>query len=664
MRFIVPFLVLSLAAFGQQDTMRHDTTIVKSLDLKRITIPNLESIRIVIPLRYKFVYRRDDIDALQPVDLGDMLQHSAGVNIKSYGGLGGLKSVSIKGLGSQHVGVVKDGFAIRNLQTGQINLAQIHTDEIEMMYDSDYGFNDIRLPVSAVVQGNFIGINTFSAYKGYYPYQVRANVRGGSFGLYDTYAGVKRNFNNLFLSTFIKVRGAQNNYGYSFENGNQRVEGLRANNKYFDANWGFSFGGENEKNLYYRILYSGTKIEQQLPGAVILYNETADELLTTDNHVINADLTKAINNSHFRVYSGYNYQRLFYRDPSYLNSAGELNATYINQYSNLGLNYLWKNSPRKYEFKAGIEYGVGLLRSIEGNVPNPIRNQLQSYIGGRRYFSKSNLSVQLSSQFIGDVTTVNKKNYLSLNPQVAYNIEERGKRRWEQTFEYKSTYRMPTFNELYYNNIGNVELEPEKTEQFTYRNTFQLNIRVPVYFKADVYSNIVRDKIVAIPTKNLFTWSMQNVGQVFSFGSSVSLKTKLYVGTRQHVLDLDANYTYQKSVDITEKDSPTYFHQIAYTPEHSANFSLSYNYKQLGLRVSNQFISYRYVLNENIDANLIDGFLLTDLAVFYQPQFLSYKQKMKVQFTVKNIFNQSYSVIQSYVMPGRNYLITLSYALH
>ncbi|NRA10956.1 MAG: TonB-dependent receptor, partial [Crocinitomicaceae bacterium] len=103
--------------------------------------------------------------------------------------------------------------------------------------------------------------------------------------------------------------------------------------------------------------------------------------------------------------------------------------------------------------------------------------------------------------------------------------------------------------------------------------------------------------------------------------------------------------------------------QVAYTPEHIANFDVAMEFKGFGVSFSNNFISGRYALNENIESNLVEGYLISNVAVNYNFK-LNKKNKLKIQANVKNVFNKSYAFVRSFVMPGRNYLISLSYALN
>ena len=83
----------------------------------------------------------------------------------------------------------------------------------------------------------------------------------------------------------------------------------------------------------------------------------------------------------------------------------------------------------------------------------------------------------------------------------------------------------------------------------------------------------------------------------------------------------------------------------------------------MGFGIANNYVSMRFALNENIDQNRVQDYLLSDLFITYS-FVLKKGQKIKLQANVKNIFDSSYVYVRSFVMPGRNFLISMSYALH
>ena len=51
----------------------------------------------------------DELSKLNSNSVADALRYFAGVQVKDYGGVGGIKTVNIRSMGTNHTGVVYDG---------------------------------------------------------------------------------------------------------------------------------------------------------------------------------------------------------------------------------------------------------------------------------------------------------------------------------------------------------------------------------------------------------------------------------------------------------------------------------------------------------------------------------------------------------------------------
>jgi outer membrane cobalamin receptor len=110
---------------------------LRFLSFSQLTERELQEVRVRDSLRNNAekvqAMRRSVIMELQGEDLGQLMQKFAGVAIRSYGGLGGLKTISVRSLGSNHSSIIVDGFTLINNQTGQINLGQVQTESLESL---------------------------------------------------------------------------------------------------------------------------------------------------------------------------------------------------------------------------------------------------------------------------------------------------------------------------------------------------------------------------------------------------------------------------------------------------------------------------------------------------------------------------------------------------
>ena len=73
----------------------------------------------------------DELQRLNSNSVADALRYFAGVQVKDYGGVGGIKTVNIRSMGTNHTGVVYDGVELGNAQNGQIDLGQFSLDNME-----------------------------------------------------------------------------------------------------------------------------------------------------------------------------------------------------------------------------------------------------------------------------------------------------------------------------------------------------------------------------------------------------------------------------------------------------------------------------------------------------------------------------------------------------
>ena len=223
---------------------------------------------------------------------------------------------------------------------------------------------------------------------------------------------------------------------------------------------------------------------------------------------------------------------------------------------------------------------------------------------------------------------------------------------------------MPSFNDLYYGQTGNIRLKPEQAQQYniglTYGKQFE-GLVSSLSATVDAYANRVTDKIVATPTKNLFIWSMVNLGKVDIKGIDVTANICL-TPFEGYLLTLSGNYTYQRALDVTcsDPDSPesmTYKHQIAYTPRVSGSGQAVLETPYVNLSYAMLFSGKRYVLGQNITKNRLDGY--TDHSVSAYRDFRFRKMTTSLRIEVLNLLNKNYEIVKNFPMPGRSFRVTV-----
>lgn len=96
--------------------------------IETVTVQGRRSVPSIIPAQ---TLSGAELEKLSANSVADAIRYFSGVQIKDYGGIGGLKTVNIRSMGSQHVGVFYDGIQLGNAQNGQIDLGRFSLDNME-----------------------------------------------------------------------------------------------------------------------------------------------------------------------------------------------------------------------------------------------------------------------------------------------------------------------------------------------------------------------------------------------------------------------------------------------------------------------------------------------------------------------------------------------------
>jgi vitamin B12 transporter len=221
---------------------------------------------------------------------------------------------------------------------------------------------------------------------------------------------------------------------------------------------------------------------------------------------------------------------------------------------------------------------------------------------------------------------------------------------------------MPTLNDLYYTFVGNVDLDPEYTNQynlgFTYSKSFSHSWLRYIEVQTDVYYNEVENKIIATPTSNFFRWTMINLGKVEIRGIDAALQTGWQIG-REFRLNGRINYTYQKAQDFTDPYDEFYGGQIPYIPWHSGSAAVNANWRSWEANYSFIYTGERYSSQANILANYQLPWYTSDLSVAKTQRIGP--GDLKLTLEINNLFNQQYEVVICYPMPGINFKLIAQY---
>ena len=220
----------------------------------------------------------------------------------------------------------------------------------------------------------------------------------------------------------------------------------------------------------------------------------------------------------------------------------------------------------------------------------------------------------------------------------------------------KKSFRLPTFNELYYTEVGNASLKPETAIQYNLGFVLSTDSGPSwlgsLSLQADGYYNTVHDKVVAYPKGQQFRWTMLNLGRVHIAG--VDVQAQADIRPARHLgLSARLQYTFQQARDVTSPSLSYYEDQIPYIPRHSGSAIIALSYKGFDFNYSFIYVGERYSQQENIPVNHVQPWYTSDLGLTYRVRIGKVEARFAVE--VNNLFSQDYDVILNYPMPKRNY---------
>jgi vitamin B12 transporter len=598
---------------------------------------------------------KDKIQNKLANDLGQLLTLFPGLQVKNYGDVGGLKTVSFRSLGAGHTALVQDFTSLSTTQSGQADLSNIPADFVEKIELITLSPTRANIPIHAKLAGAVIQVESRHSSISTSQPKIILGAQAGSFDQYEGYLLLQKRFKKWTGTLTGKIRSYGGSYPYKYLNGNTLTQDKRQNNsllEYFGTG-SIQFSLNQHHQFQFRI--SGNEYQKELAGAVIFYNSNAAQYL--NGYGLNGSFNHQFKKNKWTVFSSMNYQKnnLQYVDSTYLNSLGYLDQRFYSSQLDF-------QSQVVYSFSKNLEILLGsslISETLDGKslVGKPNRNTSES-IFGIEWKAVGRILAQIGTQGIFEKRDTTLKTQWNLLPAVSWSFDLGKKNKLSLVYRY--TCRQPTFSELYYQQIGNTKLRTEKAQIASVRYELVLPFLKGVsQTMIQPFYSLINDKILAIPTKNLFIWSIQNIGK--SDATGIEFMEFIQKKIKNHTLGARLNYTFQYTRDLSDSKSTTYRNILSYSPLHSGSLEFDYSLKKFSCFLLLSYLGERYALNQNIPSNLLDDYWLLDAGVAYT-QVLK-QHELTVRVTVNNITNQQYSYINYFAMPGIHFNIRLQYAL-
>ena len=668
--FTIHYSLFTISAQSKLDSLQH---------VREIVVVSKPAMREVVPSQK---LNGEMLEKLNTHSVADALRYFSGIQLKDYGGVGGIKTVNIRSMGTHHLGISYDGIQLGNAQNGQIDLGQFSLDNVEEITLYNGQKSAIFQPASDFGHAGAIYIRTRTP-------EFSRSQESGARSQENTHLKFKTQygssdmfrFSTLWEQKISETLSSSVSAGFLTASGKYKFHYERRYPNGETA-WDTTAVRQNgdihaeriEANLFGRLYQGSWQVKGYLynsargiPGAIVnnvwRRGERQQDLNTFVQAAFDKNVGDGFSTRWLAKYAYYNTHYVnkdttqlpvdnrYKQQEIYLSTANVLELL-PNWSASLSYDFKWNKlnaDTYNFAFPTRVSNLVSLATAIDYKHLKAQGSILATFINDKTH---------RRGEFAGMDTN---KSLTKFTPALFVNIYPFQGTFFSLRAYVKKSFRMPTFNDLYYTDHGNANLVPESALQydvgFALNKHFEHGFVRHAEMHFDAYYNTVHDKIVAYPKGQQFRWTMLNLGKVHIKGIDVEAEADCSVGCGV-TATFRAQYTYQDARDVTDPNDSYYKHQIPYIPWHSGSAILGLNYKNWDLNYSFIYAGERYDEQENIMYNHMEPWYTSDLSLRYK--FTVYSLQFTAQAEVNNVLDQDYEVIVNYPMPGRNYTLTLS----
>ncbi len=616
------------------------------------------------------------LENLAATNVADAMRYFSGVQLKDYGGVGGVKTIDVRSMGSSQTGVFYDGLPLGNAQNGQIDLGKYSLDNVEDITVYNGQKSRVLQPARDFASATAVYIRSRRPRlpEGK-PWALTARFRTGSFGLVNPSLRLDLRLSERVTATINgEITEASGKYRFRyrsfFSDGTlawdttaTRLNGDLHSQRVEASVYGSpDGGGEWQAKVYF---YNSDK---GIPGAIVNNVWKNSQRQWDRNFFLQGNWRTSPSE---RVQLLFNAKcaldRMRYLNPDttlmHIDNTFHQQETYLSAASRFILTDDWD---------AGVaaDWQWDRLTCNMVNFARPTRHTLlaalsSSYAtGGFRAEGSLLLTVAADRTHAGGLTLRHTRTRWS--PALAATWTLPGSTGLRLRGFFKRIFRMPTFNDLYYTDVGNADLRPETVTQYdlglTWRHTSAGRLPLSIELTADAYHNRVTDKIIAVPKgTGQYRWMMMNIGRVRITGLDATASATLTLPL-EVTLHGRLTYTWQRARDYTDPsddgDGGTYRGQIAYIPLHSGSATTRLEWRGLHAGYSFIYVGERWHTSANIPANHEQPWYTHDLTFGWRQR--AGRCVLDLTAEINNLLDQQYDVIRNYPMPGRNFRFTLS----
>lgn len=602
--FLPVLLLLCQIIMAQQDSIVQLREVVIS-DTQLRNFSNTQSVQKL----------NDSVINTNASSLTSLLNYNTVIYFKENG-LGMVSSPSFRGTTAQQTAVIWNGININSQLNGQTDFNTMNT--------RDFNSISVRAGGGSVIYGSSaiggsIHLNSELDFKKQFTNEVRVNY--GSFNTLGMHYGTTISNGNFSAAISFTRNSSDNDYDYVNHDG-KNLNGQYYNNS-LNAVAGYKFSNKNRLTLYSYFFDGERHFSLIFPSEIKTKyrdNNTRNMLeWVGDYGRFTSKLKAAFLQEEYRYFQnikneGYTYGKV---------------ESVIGKYDLL--------------FKANDSFKVNTVIDFTQNkgYGSDIANKTR-YIGSASLL----LSHTLGSRFMYEAG-VRKELTNNYQSPVLFSLGTKFKATPFYTLKLNTSknFRIPTFNDLYWQGAGNNDLKPETSWQGEVGNDFTFGD-----FTASLtgYYIKIKDMLRWVPTGNV--WRPVNTDRVKTYGAEVLLGYKKTFGI--HTVGFNGTYGY------TTSENETTGKQLIYVPYHKATASVSYAVKKFSAYYQFLYNGEVFTRSDNNARYNIDAYTTGNAGVEYN---FGNKNTYKLGAQVLNVFNADYVSVESRYLPGRNFNMYLTF---
>lgn len=240
-------------------------------------------------------------------------------------------------------------------------------------------------------------------------------------------------------------------------------------------------------------------------------------------------------------------------------------------------------------------------------------------------------------------------------PNIKIGVEAAGQ---SIELQVQRSYRLPSMNDLYWQPGGNPELLPEQGwsvsgswQTLNYQsNTWKTKLLLSLYNR-DIKHWILWSRPAG---KNFF--KAYNAAAVRSTG--LELSPFVQFQKSQWKLSLQAAYHYVSAIHKIGLSLPRIKRgeQLWYTPKHTARLQLGLQYLAHRMHYYYRYVGATLGINDSVPSFQLHG-------IQYAYSSKLYKSKLQFKFSIHNLLNLSYRIIERRPMPGRHVVFGIHFII-